>query len=287
MRLLDILKLGERSFKKNKLVYGHGTDNAWDEAVWIAFHVLKLPFDTKRAYLSTSISEQDEAKIKALYTQRIETRLPTAYLVKEAWLQGLSFYVDRRTIIPRSPIAELIKHRFYPWIKGNKINKIIDLCTGSACLAILAAQAFPKSQIIASDISRAALKVAQLNIKRHQMTSKIKLIESNIFKNIPRDRYDIIISNPPYVSDLEYAKLPQEYHHEPRQSLKGGRDGLKLVDRILMQAKSFLAPHGLLIIELGYSKQKFLNKYPSIPFIWLEFECGEGEVALVYAKDLV
>jgi len=253
------LKLGEliqhtaRRFTRARLHYGHGTDNAHDEAAFLVLRGLGLPFD---ADLERSARPE---RVEALIQKRIEERIPAAYLLKEAWLDGVAFYVDRRVIVPRSHIAFLLKDlRFKP-------KRILDLCTGSGCLAILAARAFPGAKVDASDISREALAVAARNVRTHRC--RIRLIRSDLFEKI-EGRYDLILSNPPYVSTPSMRKLPAEYRHEPGLALGGGRDGLQFVSRILAGAARHLTPEGVLMCEIGENRKALARAYPATNFSW-------------------
>jgi len=253
------LKLGEliqhtaRRFTRARLHYGHGTDNAHDEAAFLVLRGLGLPFD---ADLERSARPE---RVEALIQKRIEERIPAAYLLKEAWLDGVAFYVDRRVIVPRSHIAFLLKDlRFTP-------KRILDLCTGSGCLAILAARAFPGAKVDASDISREALAVAARNVRTHRC--RIRLIRSDLFENVA-GRYDLILSNPPYVSTPSMRKLPAEYRHEPGLALGGGRDGLQFVSRILAGAARHLTPEGVLMCEIGENRKALARAYPATNFNW-------------------
>ncbi len=284
MTLNDILQWGASRFETANLYFGHGTDNAWDEAVWLASHILNLPPDADRKLLTRELSLYEMTAIRNLYGKRIATRKPAAYLVNEAWFAGQKFYVDERVIVPRSPIAELIAAHFKPWIKLSQVKNILDLCTGSACIAIACAKQFPNAQVDASDISEAALEVAKINVEKH--SSSVHLYQSDLFKALPIKKYDIIISNPPYVDAEDMAALPQEYNAEPRLALAAGKDGLRLVDKILKQAKNYLSDEGILIVEVGNSEAALVAKYSQVSFVWLEFKQGGQGVFLLKAEDL-
>lgn len=283
MTLNDILHWGEARFIKANLYFGHGTDNAWDEAVWIALSVLKLPPDADKRFLKQMLTPEQMERIKKLYQRRITERVPAAYLVQETWFAGLPFYVDQRVIIPRSPMAELIENRFNLGKKARQIGAILDLCTGSGCIAVACAKAFPTAHIDAVDISPEALEVAQINVDKHQVNSQISLIPSDLFQQLGEKKYDLIVSNPPYVNAADLAALPQEYRWEPELALAAGQDGLRLVDIILKEAKNYLLPSGKLIVEVGNSHLALRKKYPHLPFRWIPFKRGEAEVfALTY-----
>jgi ribosomal protein L3 glutamine methyltransferase len=255
LKLEQLIQKTEKRFKAARLHYGHGTDSPRDEAAFLVLRGLGLPFD---ANLN---QEADPGRIEKLVEKRIKQRIPTAYLLNEAWLDGLPFYVDRRVIIPRSHTAFLLKDlRIKP-------RRILDLCTGSGCLAILAARAFPQAKVDASDISAAALEVAARNVRRHKAGKRIRLVRSDLFENLAR-RYDLIVSNPPYVSTPSMRKLPREYRYEPGIALGGGRDGLQFVSRILEDGREHLRPHGLLVCEVGDGRAALERAYPNTPFVW-------------------
>jgi ribosomal protein L3 glutamine methyltransferase len=279
MILQQILKAGQDQFIAAQLYFGHGSDNAWDEAVWIALHVLKLPLDSDDACLTRLLTEREANTIKALYRRRIKERLPVAYLLNEAWFAGLPFFVDPRVLIPRSPMAELIEKKFKPYLKVKPPTRILDLCTGSACIAIACAKAFPLAQIDAADISVEALEVAKINIEKHQLRERVHLYQSDLFEALdPTQKYDVIISNPPYVDGADMDALPKEYQHEPALALEAGVDGLLLIEKILVQASEYLLPSGILIVEVGNSHLALRRRYPNTPFKWVHFSRGEGEV---------
>jgi ribosomal protein L3 glutamine methyltransferase len=259
LTLEQLIEKTARRFQAAGLHYGHGTDNAHDEAAFLVLRGLKLPFRTDLG------REMDPRRIEPLVKKRIEQRIPAAYLLNEAWLDGLRFYVDRRVIVPRSHIAFLLK--------GLRVapKRILDLCTGSGCLAILAARAFPKAQVDASDVSRAALAVAARNVREHRLGKRVRLIRSNLFRQL-NERYDLIISNPPYVSTPAMRKLPPEYRYEPGLALGGGGDGLQFVSTILGEAAEHLAPRGLLVCEIGENRKALERAYPATAFEWPQAE---------------
>jgi len=284
--LRDLLRFATSEFNQAELYFGHGTDNAWDEAAALIMHALHLPHSIFREVMDARLTKNEREKIFALIKRRVEQRVPLSYLTNEAWFAGLTFYVDERVLIPRSPIAELIENEFQPWIGDKLVTEILDLCTGSACIAIVCAKAFPDANVDASDISADALAVAKINLEKYSATEQINLIQSDLFENIPAKKYDIIVSNPPYVDQIDMDELPQEYLHEPRLALAAGDDGLDIVKKILKNAANWLTPNGILVVETGNSEAAMIEQFPEIPFNWLEFERGGGGVFLLTKTDL-
>ncbi len=277
-------------FDQADLFYGHGTDNANDEAVYLVFGVLRMPFDVLEIEIDKPLSDQECERVKAIIQQRIETRQPAAYLLGEAWFCGLPFYVNENVLVPRSPFAELINEQFQPWLTKEP-KMILDIGTGSGCIAIVCALAFPEAKVDAVDISDQALEVAARNVERHGLNDRMRLIKSDVLSGLDqakrgRTRYDLIVSNPPYVSAEDVAALPDEYHHEPVLGLEGGGDGLDIVRRILAGAKDHLTEDGLLIVEVGLMQEALSESMPDMPFIWLDFEQGGEGVFLLNASDL-
>jgi ribosomal protein L3 glutamine methyltransferase len=285
--LQDVLRWGFTQFNKANLYYGHGTDNAWDEILYLVLSTLKLGPHLNPCFLASTLSLDERRLLIENIRQRVEDRIPTAYLVHEARFADLSFYVDARVLIPRSPIAELIQHDFSPWIEDTKrVNTILDIGTGSGCIAIACAYALPEARVDAIDNSKDALTVAAINVAAHKLQGQINLIHSDLFQKLNRRLYDIIISNPPYVDAEDFASLPAEYQYEPVSALAAGEDGLEFIIQILRQAKKYLKKRGLLIAEVGNSKKALINRYPQIPFFWLEFEHGEAEIFLLTKEQL-
>ncbi len=276
----------EQRFLDADLWYGHGTDNARDEAAWLVLGALQLPFDDEDA-LDTPLTREQTDRIQALAEERIGKRRPVAYLLKEAWFCGLPFYVDERVLIPRSPLAELIEDRFAPWLSEDDVARVLDVGTGSGCIAVACAMAFPGAGVDAVDTGEDALAVARINVERHDLEDSIRLLHSDLFEKLPGERYDLIVANPPYVGSGEMNDLPEEYRHEPVDTaLAAGGDGLDVIRRILAQAKAHLTEGGVLVVETGNSQEAVMDAYPELPFTWLEFERGGDGVFLLTKEQL-
>ena len=287
LTIRDFLRWTTSRFNEAGLYYGHGTDNAWDEATALLLHTLFLPHHPSGDILDARLTTPEKNQLITLIQRRIQERIPLPYLTHEAWFAGLGFYVDERVLIPRSSMAELIENQFQPWIDPETIHHILDLCTGSGCIAVAAANYFPDAEIDATDISEEALTVAKKNILRHHLEQQINLHQADLFNGLPQKKYDVIISNPPYVNNEEMAALPKEYHHEPALGLKAGEDGLNIVFQILKNATPYLSPQGILIVEVGNSESALIEKFPHIPFTWIEFQRGEDGVFLLTHKELM
>jgi len=277
----DFIRWGASRFGEAGLVFGHGTDNALDESAALVMHALHLGRDLPEDYFDAVLNETEREQVIHLIDSRVSTRKPAAYLTHEAWFAGLPFYVDERVLVPRSPIAELIANRFSPWVEPERIGRVLDLCTGSGCIAIACAYAFPDARVLATDISADALAVARENINRHGLAQRVQLLESSLFERIGERRFDLIVSNPPYVSYEEMQQLPDEFHHEPLLGLSAGEDGLDVVVQILKNASRHLRDNGILVVEVGCSQQALVGQYPDIPFLWLDFEHGGEGVFLL------
>lgn len=286
LTIRDFVRYAVSRFQEAGLYYGHGTDNAWDEASFLIWHSLHLPYQLNSEVLDARLLQREKEALHKLIQKRVTERLPLAYLTHEAWFAGLPFYVDERVLIPRSPIAELIENHFQPWLDGDKIKNILDLCTGSGCIAIACAKAFPDAEIDATDISPEALAVARMNTLRHHVEDQVSLHEGDLFNAIKNKKYDLIVSNPPYVSVKEMQELPSEYKHEPQIGLAAGPHGLDLALTILSKAAHYLHPEGILIVEVGNSEEALTEKFPKVPFTWLEFQRGGGGVFMLTAKQL-
>ena len=284
--LADFVRWGASAFNHAQLHFGHGTNNAVDEALNLVLHAVNLDHDIPPWLLETRLTEAEKHVVYTLLRQRVETRKPYAYLTQHARFAGLDFYVDERVLVPRSPIAELIEKGFEPWIAPERVHRILDLCTGSGCIAIACAQAFPEARVEATDISAAALEVARINVEKLQAGSRVKLRQADLFRGLSAARYDIIVSNPPYVDAEDMRTLPEEHRAEPALGLAAGVDGLDIVRRILAEAPAYLAPDGILVVEVGNSRWALEQAYPEMPFTWLEFERGQAEVFLLNAAQL-
>jgi len=283
----DWLRYAVSRFNAAQLSFGHGSDNAWDEAVYLVLHTLNLPLDRLEPFLDARLLPEERDKLQTIIERRAGERLPAAYLTHEAWLGEHRFYVDERVIVPRSFIAELLQEQLTPWIDDPwQIGSALDLCTGSGCLAILAALYFPEATVDAVDLSPEALEVARRNVDDYQLGERIRLVHSNLFAGVARQRYDLIVSNPPYVNAESVAALPAEYLHEPKMALGSGEDGLDATRLILAEAKAHLNPGGLLIVEIGHNRDALENAYPELPFTWLETSGGDQFVFLLRAEEL-
>jgi ribosomal protein L3 glutamine methyltransferase len=282
----ELVRYGAAEFERAGLAFGHGTENAVDESAALVFHALGL--DHARAEEAYRLRPEagDVAGVLRLFAERISRRVPAAYLIGRMWFAGLEFEVDERVIVPRSPFAELIAARFEPWIDPARVHRILDIGTGSGCIAIACAKAFPDARVDAVDISPDALAVARRNVFRHGVGDRLELLQGDVFGPVGDRRYDLIVANPPYVSDDEMAALPQEYRHEPDLALRAGGDGLDVVRRILDGAAAQLAPGGAIFVEVGDSDERLAHAYPRLPFTWLEFEHGGGGVFVLRREDL-
>jgi ribosomal protein L3 glutamine methyltransferase len=268
--------------------FGHGTTNAVDEAAWLVLHTLDLPVDQLGPHLDLQVNPAHEKAAASLVAKRIRLRKPAAYLLNEAWLGPHRFYVDERVIVPRSFIAELLRERLSPWIAGpGRVRTALDLCTGSGCLAILMALAFPKSSVDAADLSADALAVAAMNVAGYRLGKRVRLVASDLFGALEGRTYDLIVSNPPYVTAAAMRRLPEEYRREPEMALASGGDGLAHTRAILAGAKRHLNPGGLLVVEIGHNRKALERAFPRLPFLWPELSAGPGFVFVLNREDLV
>jgi len=284
--LRDFVLWAERRFEQARLHFGHGTDNARDESAALVLHALGLTHGGSAGLYRRRVGRAAQQRVRQLLTRRILERIPAAYLTGVSWFAGARIEVDARVLIPRSPIAELIERRFAPWIEPDRVRRVLDLGTGSGCIAIACARALPHARVDALDISDDALEVARRNVRRHRLTRRVRLIKSDHFAALGGASYDIIVANPPYVGARELAGLPPEYRHEPRLALAAGRSGLDSVRIILTEAVRHLRPRGLLIVEVGNTERAVRRTWRRLPFVWLEFERGGGGVFLLTREQL-
>ena len=281
-----LIERGAKELDRAGVFFGHGTDNPWDDAAALVWHALRLPDKVTPRTYERKVSAAGQAKVAALVERRIRERIPAVYLTGQTWFAGMPFNVDPRVLIPRSPIAELIEQRFVPWIDPTRVKNILDIGTGSGCIAIACAAAFPKAKVDGSDISPEALEVAATNVRRHRLGRRVRLVKSSHFSELRGRAYDIIVSNPPYVGAPEMRQLPPEYRHEPRLALAAGPSGLDSVRVILSEAGRHLRPGGVLVVEVGNTETAVRRAFPKLPFTWLDFERGGGGVFLLTAEQL-
>lgn len=284
--LRDWVRWAASRFTAAGLFFGHGTDNALDEALALVLHAVHLTHELPSVYLDTRVTRDEAEAIVDLIKRRIDQRRPLAYLTGEARFAGLLFDVDENVLIPRSPIAELIAERFEPWLRADHVGSVLDLCCGSGCIGVACAYAFPDALVDLSDLSPAALEVAQRNIERHAVDDRVRVLRADVYDGLDGERYDLIVSNPPYVSRAEMATLPPEYAHEPALALEAGDDGMDVVARILAGGADFLKPGGIMVVEVGASADLLLQRWPDMPFLWLDFEHGGDGVFLLTAEQL-
>ena len=282
----DFIRWGSSEFLRHELSFGHGFVDAFDESRYLILHALALPYDSPDAHFDAVLTLPEREQVIDILQMRINSRQPAAYITRESWFCGFKFYVDERVLVPRSPIAELISNRFEPWVDSSRVERILDLCTGSGCIAIASKYHFPAAEVCASDISPEALEVAALNLEQHDLSGQVVLYESDLFDSIPAQSFDVIVCNPPYVDAEDMSALSDEFHCEPAIGLQAGDDGLLLVDRILARAGEFLSEHGMIFIELGNSQAALESKYDFLPMSWIEFEFGGAGVCAIQAQDL-
>jgi ribosomal protein L3 glutamine methyltransferase len=284
----DYLRFAVSRFNEAKLFFGHGSSDAYDEAAYLILHTLHLPLDRLEPFLDARLTDSERAEVLNIIHRRVEHRIPAAYLTHQALLGNFSFYVDERVIVPRSFIAELLIEQLSPWITDpESVHSVLDLCTGSGCLAILAAHAFPNALVDAVDVSPAALAVAERNVADYDLQDRVDLIESDLFAKLDSKRYDLIISNPPYVDAESVKALPQEYRHEPELALGSGHDGLDATRIILKDAAQHLTDNGVLVVEIGHNRDKLEAAYPELPFTWPDVSAGDQFVFMLHKNDLI
>jgi ribosomal protein L3 glutamine methyltransferase len=285
----DLIRYAVSRFNQHKLFFGHGSDNAWDEAVYLVLHALHLPPDQLEPFMDARVLPSERERALGLIDLRCEHRLPAPYLTHEAWLQGYAFHVDQRVIVPRSPIAELLMNQLSPWVADPyEITGILDLCTGSGCLAIIAAHQFPEAFVDATDISKDALDVALMNVEQHGLADRLNLHQGSLYDPLPVSaQYDLILSNPPYVNSASMQKLPPEYRHEPSLALAGGADGMDVVRTIIEQAPAHLRDEGLLLIEIGHERLFFEAAFPDLEPVWLDTTEASDQILLLTKEQLL
>ena len=282
----ELIDRSARRLSRAKVFFGHGTDNARDDAAALVLHALRMRHDANAPMLARKVSAAAQKRADALVSRRIDERIPAVYLTGETWFAGLSMRVDPRVLIPRSPLAELIERQFAPWIDPSGVQRVVDVGTGSGCIAIACAKAFPRAKVDAVDISDDALDVARINVRRHRLGRRVRVIKSDHFSALGGGAYDIIVTNPPYVGAREMRDLPPEYRHEPRMALAAGSSGLDSVRILLKEAARHLRPRGILVVEVGNTDAAVRRAYRNLPFLWLDFERGGGGVFLLTAEQL-
>ena len=285
--IVDFIRYGASRFAGAGLTFGHSYDNALDEATHLVLHALHLPHDLSPNYGHAKLVEEEKQRVLALFERRVRERKPVAYLTGEAWFAGLLFKVDERVLVPRSPIAELIQSGFSPWLEDIEVERALDLCTGSGCIGIAMASHNPNWQVDVVDISDDALELANANVRFQDVQERVRVIKSDLFGALQGEVYDLIVSNPPYVTEQEFADLPPEYSHEPALGLKAGHDGLDFALRILAAAPAHLSEQGLLIVEVGESEHALVELLPRVPFTWIEFNVGQMGIFALDRRDLV
>ena len=287
LTLRDLIRYGVSRLNAAQVALGHGSDNAWDETVYLVLHALHLPLDTLEPFLDARVLDEERNRVLDLIDRRVTERVPAAYLTNEAWLRGHRFYVDARVIVPRSPIAELLDEGLSPWVQdAQAVDSVLDMCTGSGCLAILSALAFPYAQVDAVDVSPDALEVARRNVDDYGLGDRLALHQGDLFDSLPERQYDVIVCNPPYVNSGSMDVLPQEYRHEPHLALAGGTDGMDLVRRILQAAPRYLSENGVLVLEIGHKRDFFEAAFPELSPVWLDTEQASDQLLLLTREQL-
>lgn len=285
--LRDFIRFGASQFLAARLFYGHGMDNAFDEAKFLVLQALNMPADLDEAWLNCALTDNEAKRVAQLIEDRVRLRIPAAYLVGRTWFAGMNFIVNEHVLVPRSPFAELIARGFDGWVDLDSCERVLDMCTGSGCIGIASLQAVPHAQIDLVDISAEAIAVAEQNIAFHGVQDQVRAIQSDLFSQLRGERYDLIISNPPYVDADEIAAMPAEFHHEPMLGLASGHDGLDLTRRLLAEAAEHLTDNGVLMVEVGASDMALAEAYPELPFFWFEFEHGGMGVFAINRSELV
>ncbi len=284
--MTDFMRWGASQFVNAKLSYSHGLSSPLDEAVYLVLRSLHLPVDTPDIYWTSKLTNNEKLNVINVLTKRIDKRIPAAYIMQEGWFAGLQFYIDERVLVPRSPIAELVEAQFAPWVNPEEVESVLDLCTGSGCIGIACAYAFPLAEVDLADISIDALEVAKINVKKHDAEQRVSVIESDLFSGLEGKKYDIIVSNPPYVDAEDIAGMSAEFKHEPELGLSSGNDGLECTRSILKQAASHLTAEGVLVLEVGNSQYALAEEFPDLPFQWVDFERGGDGVFILTKAQL-
>lgn len=285
LSIRDWIRWGASEFNRAKLYFGHGTDNAWDEAIMLVMGLLKQPWEALDTVIDARLTLSEKLNIQRAIERRIQERIPVAYIVGEATFAGMQFDINENVLVPRSPIAELIQNQFQPWL-GKYPNNILDMCTGSGCIGIACSAEFPEAVVDLVDFSAAALEVANKNIERYQLQSRVSTIYSDLLAEVPKKQYELIVSNPPYVDEADLSSMPEEYQAEPSMGLGSGNDGLDITRRFLASVGRFLAPDGLLVVEVGNSWEALEHAYPQVPFLWPEFENGGHGVFVLSGEQV-
>jgi ribosomal protein L3 glutamine methyltransferase len=284
----DVIRYAVSRFNDAQLAFGHGSDNAWDEAVYLVLSTLHLPLDTLDPFMDARLLEDEKKKCVSLIELRVKKRVPLAYLTGEAWLQGHRFLTDKRVIVPRSPISELLAEHLEPWVDDpESVQNVLDLCTGSGCLAILAALAFPNAYVDAVDLSDHAIRLAQRNVDMYQLGERVNVLQGDLYTPLEKQQYDVIVCNPPYVNSTSMAQLPSEYQHEPALALAGGDDGMDIIRNILDQAGAHLRDNGFIILEIGNEYENFMNAFPALNPVFLETAQGDDSLLLLTREQLL
>jgi len=281
--MTDFMRWGASQFVNAQLSYSHGMSSPLDEAVYLVLRSVHLPVDTPDVYWQSKLTQSEKQTVLSTLLKRIEQKIPAAYIMQEGWFAGLQFYVDERVLVPRSPIAELVEAQFTPWVNPDEIETVLDLCTGSGCIGIACAYAFPMAMVDLADISQDALDVAKINVDKHDAGLRVSVIQSDLFAELEGKKYDIIVSNPPYVDAEDIAGMSAEFQHEPKLGLSSGDDGLECTRNILKQAASHLTDEGVLVLEVGNSQYALADEFPNLPFQWIDFERG-GDGVFILSK---